>query len=294
MNKILRAPFPYFGNKAKIAPKIWRYLNSDGRVKIYAEPFCGALAMLLSNPSPIAYEVVNDLDGYLINFWRAVKHDPQGVIDWADDIVGEVGLIAKYRWLKANPPNLELMRNDFAYFDAKIAGIWLWAISCWIGGGFLSVDVPSQKLPAITKGIHAAGRRSEYPKIIKDLSQRLRYVNLVCGDWERCLGGYLTESQFYGRIAVFLDPPYVTTTDQDLYTTGNTPIGYAVAEWAKEHGGEYRIAMCGYEGEYDFPADWRILKWTGGRGYSTGENTNRFKECVWLSPACPVLQGRLL
>lgn len=43
---VLRAPFPYFGGKSRIAPTVWERF---GAVPNYVEPFFGASA---SNPSP--------------------------------------------------------------------------------------------------------------------------------------------------------------------------------------------------------------------------------------------------
>ena len=48
MSPPLRAPFPYFGGKSKIAADVWARL---GRPKQYVEPFCGSAAMLLAAPA---------------------------------------------------------------------------------------------------------------------------------------------------------------------------------------------------------------------------------------------------
>lgn len=71
-NPNLRTPFPYFGSKKKVAEDIWKRF---GKPRAYVEPFAGSLSVLLGRPefsSPIM-ETVNDADGLLANFWRAVK-----------------------------------------------------------------------------------------------------------------------------------------------------------------------------------------------------------------------------
>ncbi len=73
MSKPLKAPFPYFGGKSKIAPLIWERF---GRVANYVEPFFGSGAVLLGCPWPGHTETVNDADGLLCNFWRALQADP--------------------------------------------------------------------------------------------------------------------------------------------------------------------------------------------------------------------------
>ena len=77
MSEILKCPFPYFGGKAEIAPEIWKRF---GRVPNYIEPFFGGGAVLLARPEPFdGVETVNDADGFICNFWRAVQSAPEKV-----------------------------------------------------------------------------------------------------------------------------------------------------------------------------------------------------------------------
>ena len=66
----LRAPFPWFGGKSKVADLVW---DRQGDVDNYVEPFAGSLAVLLARPHAPTIETVNDVDGLLVNFWRAVQ-----------------------------------------------------------------------------------------------------------------------------------------------------------------------------------------------------------------------------
>ena len=73
---MLKAPFPWFGGKSRVAAQVWERF---GDVPNYVEPFAGSLAVLLGRPTAAGTETVNDLDCYLANFWRAVAADPVGV-----------------------------------------------------------------------------------------------------------------------------------------------------------------------------------------------------------------------
>src|SRR6516165_9696 len=89
-----KPPFPYFGGKSRIARAVWRRF---GRVANYVEPFMGSLAMLLLRPAPIrGIETVNDADGFIANFWRAVQADPAAVAKWVDWPVNENDLHARH------------------------------------------------------------------------------------------------------------------------------------------------------------------------------------------------------
>lgn len=77
----LRAPFPWFGGKSRIASQVWKRF---GDVRNYVEPFFGSGATLLLRPQPFSgTETVNDLDGMVANFWRALSKAPDEVAKWA-------------------------------------------------------------------------------------------------------------------------------------------------------------------------------------------------------------------
>lgn len=136
----LRAPFPYFGCKRKAVDVVW---PAFGAVKNYVEPFASSCAMLLGAPAGERIETINDFDGFVANFWRAVAQEPEAVAHHADWPVSELDLHARHSWLVRQRRGLTdslLACPDF--FDAKIAGWWLWGACCWIGSGWCSGEGP--------------------------------------------------------------------------------------------------------------------------------------------------------
>src|SRR6266436_9987009 len=131
----LKAPFPWFGGKSRVADIVWERF---GDVPNYVEPFFGSGAVLLGRPTPARIETVNDLDCYIANFWRAVQADPAGVTGYADWPVNEADMHARHLWLVNQDEFRAKIKSDPEYFDAKIAGWWVWGISQWIGGGWCS------------------------------------------------------------------------------------------------------------------------------------------------------------
>jgi hypothetical protein len=133
---ILKAPFPWFGGKSRVAPLVWERF---GNVPNYVEPFFGSGAVLLGRPHEPGIETVNDKDCYLANFWRAIAHDPESVSHYADWPVNEADLHARHLWLVKKADFRERMMTDPDYYDSKIAGWWVWGISQWIGSGWCQV-----------------------------------------------------------------------------------------------------------------------------------------------------------
>lgn len=129
----MKAPFPWFGGKSRVAHVVWERF---GDVINYVEPFAGSLAVLLGRPHPAHHETVNDIDCYIANFWRSLQTDPLAVAHYADWPVNEADLHARHRWLVAQTDFREKMRTDPDFYNAKVAGWWVWGISQWIGSGW--------------------------------------------------------------------------------------------------------------------------------------------------------------
>lgn len=144
MSDFLKAPFPWFGGKSRAADLIWSRL---GPVKNYVEPFAGSLAVLLQRPGQLSTETVNDLDGLLVNFWRAVRAAPELVALHADWPVSELDLHARHAVLVEQREQLtEQLQADPAHYDAVLAGWWAWGACCWIGSGWCSGKGPWQRV----------------------------------------------------------------------------------------------------------------------------------------------------
>jgi site-specific DNA-adenine methylase len=136
----LAAPFPWFGGKANAAAQVWQ---AFGNVNNYVEPFAGSAAMLLSAPAGKRVSTLNDADGFVANFWRAIAKDPQGVADYADWPCNEIDLFARHSWLVREAAAFtDKLHADPEWYDLKIAGWWCWGACNWIGDGWCSGDGP--------------------------------------------------------------------------------------------------------------------------------------------------------
>jgi len=296
----LKAPFPWFGGKSRIAPQVWEVL---GDVDNYIEPFAGSLAVLLGRPKshkPRA-ETVNDLDNYICNFWRAVRDDPETVAEFGNWPVNESDLFARHKWLvNEGKKILEQIEDDPDFYDAKIAGWWVWGISAWLGSGWCSgagshEGAAKQRphLGDIGQGVHKSGL-GDIREVMRALANRLRYVRVCSGDWKRvCTTGAI---KYGAQVGVFLDPPYDgEVRHKNLYSTDDHDIAQEVRDWCIENQDNKRlkIVLAGYEEEHEehMPASWHRIKYSATLAYSSsgGKNANsenRHKERLWVSPNC--------
>jgi DNA adenine methylase len=153
-----------------------------------------------------------------------------------------------------------------------------------------------RQIPDISGDSGASGRGvfAEYANDLDgymvSLSKRLRRVRICCGDWKRILGPSPTTC--IGITAVFLDPPY-SAERSAVYNEEDFSISADVRHWALDHGSnpDLRIALCGYAGEHEMPADWECVAWKANGGYGNQSGDTRGKnnatlERIWFSPHC--------
>ena len=333
----MKAPFPWFGGKRRVAGHVWAAL---GDVDNYIEPFAGSLAVLLERPVDhlMRCETVNDADSYIANFWRALQRAPEDVARECDWPVNETDLLARHLWLvNEGRTRIAGLEADPEAFDAKVAGWWVWGIASWIGSGWCSGRGPwvrdgdevrqlphlgdagrgvNRKRPhlgnaghGVNRKLHrlAGGGHSPHQPIadpvgdrdayLLALADRLRRVRVCCGDWSRVVTNGATN---YGAtVGVFLDPPYLgDVRTKDLYTVDDHSIAHAARDWALSKGDDprFRIVLAGYEDEHEalMPRSWRRIAYSANKAYGTsravgggtGNDANRHKERLWLSPHC--------
>ena len=315
----LRAPFPWHGGKRRVALEVWGYLGQPGR---YIEPFAGSLGVLLGRPGGApssGLEIVNDVDGYIVNVWRALKHDPDAAISWSDDVRAEYNLNARHLWL-VNEGRARLtagLQTDPEWYDAQVAGWWLYGVAMWIGDAFASGTGPwtsaaiheASKLPHAGddgQGVHrqlpyasgdGQGVHRQLPHAGNDgqggsvfpgvyalarrLSDRLRRVLITNGDWERVLSDSVSRAAS-GITGIYLDPPY--RSYQDTYAAGRDgdieDLWQRIERYAATT--PHRVVISGYAGDLDPPKGWRTIPYTA----SGTSSANRTNEVFWVSPNC--------
>ena len=139
-------------------------------------------------------------------------------------------------------------------------------------------------------GVHSSKVRGDLLAYLSSLSDRLRGVRVACGDWSRVCGDSVTWR--HGVTGVLLDPPYAEGAQQYAAGGTGTTLSADVRAWAIKAGERrhMRVVLCGLEGEHEMPPSWRCVPWKASGGYGSqrqsGENDNRHRERLWLSPHC--------
>lgn len=285
---MIKAPFPWFGGKRAVAHEVWRRF---GNVKNYVEPFAGSCAVLLARPGGAGHtETVNDFDGLLANFWRAMVMCPDEVVRHADWPVNEVDLHARHLWLLGQRENISgQLMCDPEWCDPRVAGWWLWGACAWIGSGWCSGEGPwvagdgelvqrdagrgiNRQLPHVGDAGRGISRRIPH---LGDAGMGInRQLPRVGNAGMGIVAAHLAPvaermrrvrvacgdwsrvrgpsvTYRHGLTGVLLDPPYDDGAID--YASGGRGIASDVRAWCVDEGDnpKMRIALCGYEGDHD-------------------------------------------
>lgn len=193
---------PWFGAKRNLAPEIVREL---GPHRVYWEPFCGSMAVLLAKPSCVM-ETVNDLHGDLVNLARTVRHSQAGP--------------RLYRRLRRTLMAEELfeeaaehIRDDCVDFgpateDFDERRAYLFFITTWLGrNGVAGTATYNSNFCAryTANGGHAATRWNSAIASIPAWRRRLSNVTIMRR------GAFELLPRIYDQddTAIYVDPPYL-------------------------------------------------------------------------------------
>lgn len=176
---------PWVGGKRRLAKHLLPLFPAH---TCYVEPFCGAAALyFMKEPSKV--EVINDINGELVNLYRVVKHHLEEFVRqfrWA--------LVSRqmFKWLQDTPVETltDIQRAARFYYLQKQAF--------------------GARIEGQTFGVAATRRHGiNLLRIEEDLSLahlRLSQTTIEYLDWEQCIKRYDKAGTLF-----YCDPPYWET-----------------------------------------------------------------------------------
>lgn len=193
----MKPPFAWYGGKTRLAPTIAGLLPPH---RVYIEPFAGSCAVLFAK-QPSDCEVINDLDGSVVNFFRVVRDRPEAL-----ERACRLSPYSRAEWRNCaemdcpDADSVERARRFWVRvtqsFAAKTGSGW----SC----------STSRSPPASVSAIGAVAR-------FEEVAARLRRVAIEQCDAVACI-----ERLARPDAVIYLDPPYVMSTRSVL---GKRPAG---------------------------------------------------------------------
>ena len=186
----MKPPFPYFGGKQTLGPRIAALLPAHQH---YVEPFAGSLAVLLAKP-PSAMETVNDLDGDLVLFWKMLRDRP-------DDLIRVCALTPHSRaeheasYDRDGCDDLERARRVWVCLTQGRAGTL--RRTGW--RHYVDPAGSSSGMPGYLAG---------YVQRMAAVTERLQHVTLECRPALDLIGSFGPHPD----VLLYVDPPYLNAT----------------------------------------------------------------------------------
>lgn len=183
MDTIKHSPIiPWIGGKRRLAKHILPMFPAHS---CYVEPFCGAAALYFLKPQ-VKVEVLNDVNGDLVNLYRVVKHHLE---EFTRQFKWALTSRQIYRWLQITP--------EETLTDIQRAARFFYLQKSSFGG-----KVSGQNFGTAT----TSAPRLNLLRLEEDLSQahiRLSQTYIEHMDWAECIAKYDREHTLF-----YCDPPY--------------------------------------------------------------------------------------
>lgn len=263
---IKRPIMRYHGGKWRMAKHIINLLPPHSR---YIEPFGGAASVLLRKKQ-VGYEVHNDLDGRIYNFFSVIRENAQGLIE----------LMKKTPFSRQEFDNAQFQSAD-SLEDARR----LLVLSCMGFSSDSSTRVGRSGFRTHADGVATYLKGFDHLYAVRD---RLRNVILE----NRPAVGVIKQYDSEGAL-LYVDPPYV------LSERNNKSGGYrhelsdddhkVLSKTLKSVKGH--VVLSGYNSDLynDLYSDWGKIVVNSMAQSNRG--SVRKKEVIWLSPSVSDVRG---
>ncbi|MDH5185085.1 MAG: DNA adenine methylase, partial [Gammaproteobacteria bacterium] len=176
---------PWMGGKSRLAKHILPLFPDH---KCYVELFAGGAALFYKK-EPVKVEVLNDLNGELVNLYRVAKHHLEEFVHQFNFALASRQM---YEWEKMKVPETltDIQRAARFYYLQKLAF-----------GGKVSGQTYGTATTAPPKL-----RLADVGAELSESWQRLINTNIEHLDWQKCFTKYDRPHTF-----IYMDPPYWNT-----------------------------------------------------------------------------------
>ncbi len=280
----MRSPLVWLGGKGRLAERITPLLPRPERHLAYVEPFAGGASILLSR-RPAGIEVINDMNGELVNFFQTLRDHGDALREYLQNTPYSREVFED--WRSVDPETLDPLERAARFFYLSR--------SSFMASGAAGDRKPSWAYARIEDNRARSVMKAVDDELLK-VRDRLRQVYIEHGDALDVIARFdAPQTVFY------CDPPYHPATRSDggyadeledhegLLGTLEAVTGM-VALSGYPHASYDRLEANGWK-RHDFYLECPVGRTRQSRDNRAagGIDTGR-TECVWINLA---LQKRL-
>ncbi len=235
---------------------------------VYLEPYFGSGACFFSK-HPARYETVNDVDGLVVNFFRAVR-------DFPDQLARAINLTPfsrqEYREIEENHAGEEIQLTGDCVEDAR-----RFAVRCFQGFGSKLADRCGWKNSKQSAGPINPAVWGNVPASVLAAAQRLKNAQIENADALELIRAYNADD-----CLIYADPPYLGETRNNKRIYRAEMMGeqahVQLLEALLSHKGP--VVLSGYDSDLynNYLASWNKAE-RPGRANSGAERT----EVLWMN-----------
>ena len=280
----MRSPLVWLGGKGRLAERITPLLPRPERHLTYVEPFCGGASILFSR-HPVGIEVINDMNGDLVNFFRTLRDSGDALRTYLQNTPYSREVFED--WREKSPKTLTPIERAARLFYLSRAS-------------FMASGAAGDRKPSWAFARIDDNRARSVMKVVDDellkVRDRLRQVYIECGDALDVIRRFDSPNTCF-----YCDPPYHPDTrsdggyadeleDHDELLDTLTAVTGMVALSGYPHPSYARLEDAGWK-RHDFALECAVGRTRESRDnrLSGAIDTGRI-ECIWINPG---LQKRL-
>ncbi len=198
-SQVLRSPVPWIGGKHTGAPLILKIFPPKESYDLYCEPFMGGCHVIAHKPIWKHYEVINDLNGDLVNFWLQLRDHTEALASRLDTLPYSRELHYNYHRDLFDGTELDPLERAVRWYYVLQSSFGSWLRPTSSTGWKNAPRNPGRGQP---HSYHAA------LELFAAVSKRFRFVEIDNRDFE------IVIRQHQGlRTLFYVDPPYVGVED---------------------------------------------------------------------------------
>ncbi|MBQ4818890.1 DNA adenine methylase [Aquimarina sp. MMG016] len=185
LGKVNKTPVSYYGGKQNLTKHILSLIPEHN---LYCEPFVGGAAVFFAKePSPV--EVINDLDGKVVNFYRVCKLQFSKLQKMIQSTPHSRKLHSEAKDILQDPTEKDIVKKAWAFWIQTNM-----SFSSRIFGGYAY----ERKTNGVSRTI--LNKKNGFTK---DICERLDLVDIECNDALTVIKSRDTKESFF-----YIDPPY--------------------------------------------------------------------------------------
>lgn len=252
----LKAVLKYPGAKNRVAPWICGYIPKH---RNYVEPFLGSGAVFF-NKEPAYLEILNDMDGDVVNFFRVLRED------W-EELARRISLTP---YSREEYGNAYLDKGDDCIERAR-----KFAVKCWQGFGCGNRYKNGYRRGIGETSPNPAKAWKELPETLRYAADRLKNAQIESTDAIRLIEGMKGSNTF-----IYCDPPYLQDTRKKYlynYEMDDSDHKRLLESILKS---DCKIMISGYENELYTKM---LSGWNKAYKNTTAECSVKRTETIWFN-----------